>query len=109
MARGTKEQEQAPEVSQDFPYRALMAHPAWEVVDQALGELEDNDDLELRTARRYVVGFIVQQLVNAGQAHPPLPEGFKGRLRYQLVAEVETTEFGARIGKPKKRPALHAK
>ncbi len=71
MARRTKEPEQAAVVGDDFPYRTLMNHPAWPVVDEALAELEENDDLELRTARRYVIGSLIQQLSEAGLI-PPL-------------------------------------
>jgi hypothetical protein len=72
MARGTEEQEQTSEVGTDFPYRILMTHPAWSIIDSALAELESNDDLELRTARRYVVGYLVQQLAESGQIPPAI-------------------------------------
>ncbi|HZK80221.1 MAG TPA: hypothetical protein VFC46_04120 [Humisphaera sp.] len=72
MARGTEEQEQAPEVGPDFPYRTLMTHPAWAILDSALAELESNDDLELRTARRYVIGYLIQQLAESGQIPPAI-------------------------------------
>lgn len=66
MARGTKESKQAARVGAEFPYKHLMKHPAWSAVDRALGELESNSDLELQTARRYVVGYLVQQLIAQG-------------------------------------------
>jgi len=84
MARGTKEQKQTPEVSADFPYRAWMTHPAWAIVDNALAELEDNDDLELRTARRYVIGYLLQQLAAQGLVPPadgPMGAKFRGVLK----------------------------
>jgi hypothetical protein len=75
MARGTEEQEQASDLNPDFPYRALMNHPAWRVIDQALGELEANDDVELRTARRYVIGYLLQQLATKGLTPPAIAVG----------------------------------
>jgi hypothetical protein len=72
MARRTEEQEQTPEVGPDFPYRTLMTHPAWPIIEGALADLESNDDLELRTARRYVVGYLIQQLAERGQIPPAI-------------------------------------
>jgi hypothetical protein len=69
MAR-TKEQEQIAKVSEDFPYREFMSHPAWKVLDKALGELEANDDVEVTTASRYVVGFLIKSLVEKGLTLP---------------------------------------
>jgi len=66
MACGTKEQKQAAEIGDEFPYRHLMKHPAWAAVNRAVEELESNSDLELQTARQYVVGYLVQQLVENG-------------------------------------------
>lgn len=75
MARGSKEQEQAPDVAADFPYRAVMGHPAWSVLDDALAELESNDDLAMRTARRYVVGYLIQQLIDRKLTPPAFAVG----------------------------------
>jgi hypothetical protein len=50
----------------------LMSHPAWDVVDHALGELESNDDLELRTARRYIIGYLLSQLIAQGVIPPAI-------------------------------------
>lgn len=93
MARGTQEQEQTPEVAADFPYRMLMSHPAWAIIDGALSDLESNDDLELRTARRYVIGYLIQQLVEQGQvppaiaSRPDVPD--LSQPRYQWILQIE--------------------
>jgi hypothetical protein len=50
------------------PYVALEGTPLWRVVDAALGELEANHDLEVTTARAYVVGYLCQRLATAGLA-----------------------------------------
>ena len=100
MARGTEEQEQAPEVSDDFPYRALMSHPAWAAMDNALGELEDNDDLGLRTARRYVIGYLIQQLVEQGQLPPAIasrPDAPGGaQPKYRWFVEIQMPQPSGR-------------
>ena len=49
----------------DFPYRQLLTHPSWAVLEKAIEELELNNDLELHTASRYIVGFLIQQLTTA--------------------------------------------
>jgi hypothetical protein len=70
MGRGTKEQKQEAEVDASFPYRSLMAHPAWSAIDRALGELESNRDLQLSTPRRYLAGYLLQQLIAEGAISP---------------------------------------
>lgn len=107
MARGTEEQEQAPEVSADFPYRALMSHPAWATIDNALGELENNDDLQLRTARRYVIGFLIQQMVEQGNLPPAIVSrpDTPGRAqpRYRWTCEIEVPEPSRRSSGRRRR------
>ena len=61
MARGTEEQEQAV-IGNVFPYKDYLTHPAWKVVEQAMRDLETNNDLELQTPSRYVVGYLLQAL-----------------------------------------------
>lgn len=97
MAGRSKEQEpKEAQVADDFPYKAWMSHPAWEVVDQELGELEDNGDLELQTARRYVIGSVVKSLAEKGLL-PPLPPPLhplaKGVI-YRWVAIRDEKTFG---------------
>ena len=52
--------------SEKFPYRHLESLPAWDVVDQAVEKLVCNDDLVETTARRNIVGFIVNELSVSG-------------------------------------------
>jgi hypothetical protein len=84
MAIRTEEQKQTPQVSADFPYRQYMSHPAWRVLEEALNDLESNDDLELRTAARYVIGYLVMQLSKQGLTPAALPTGSKnGKIPYR--------------------------
>lgn len=46
----------------EFPYENLQATKAWNIVDDAIGQLVKNNDLKETTARRYIVGFILKQL-----------------------------------------------
>ena len=90
MARGTEEQEQTAGIGSDFPYLKLMNHAAWAVVDEALADLESNGDLELQTARRYVVGSLVKALADKGLLPPndpdQLPANERGG-RYRWIYE----------------------
>lgn len=90
MAR-TKEQEQNAPVRDEFPYRKFMSHPAWKVLEEALAELEANDDLELTTASRYVVGFLIQVLVEKGLTFPQIADELGKthvKFQWQLIGNV---------------------
>lgn len=43
-------------------YEAFRSHPAWSALEKALVALAANDDVELRTAKRYVVGYLLDSL-----------------------------------------------
>ena len=45
-----------------FPYSKFEDTDLWKAIDTALAELEKNGDVQLTTARRYVVGYLCQQL-----------------------------------------------
>jgi hypothetical protein len=48
------------------PYVAYENAVAWRAIAGAIGELEDNHDLELRTARPYVIGLLCERLAASG-------------------------------------------
>lgn len=58
----------------DHPYRRFEETKLWETVDRAIGELVENQDLEEKTLRRYIVGYLVQELVNAGLVETDSPD-----------------------------------
>ena len=47
------------------PYLAFEGTPEWEAIDDALRDLEENRDVEITTARPYVVGYLVRALTQA--------------------------------------------
>jgi hypothetical protein len=49
------------------PYQEYEGSPLWKVVDQAVGDLVNNGDVEEKTHRSYIVGYICK-LVSAGGA-----------------------------------------
>jgi hypothetical protein len=44
------------------PYSEYERTGLWAAIDAALADLEQNRDVELSTAREYVVGYLCQQL-----------------------------------------------
>ncbi len=79
-------------MSADFPYKSFESHPAWKIIEQALAELDDNDDLELRTAKRYVIGHIISALAKSGVLPAPTCEEFEVFLRFPVVKPVSSRE-----------------
>ena len=47
-----------------YPYSELENTKSWNVVDQAINDLILNGDLEEKTSRKYIVGYIVQCITN---------------------------------------------
>ena len=47
------------------PYVEFEGTELWRRLDKEIAALEHNGDLELTTARRYVIGYLCKQLVNA--------------------------------------------
>ena len=52
------------------PYSALESLPSWPVLERALGDLVENGDLEERTQRAYLVGYLCKALKDAGVLLP---------------------------------------
>ena len=44
------------------PYIEYENTPIWIVIDKAIYELEENQDVKLSTAREYVIGYICKQI-----------------------------------------------
>ena len=56
------------------PYQRFEGSDLWRLLDHEIGELEGNGDLELTTARQYVIGYLCQQLVAARLASTRTPD-----------------------------------
>ena len=46
----------------NHPYEKFENTNLWQVVEQSIFELEENQDLKLTTASEYVIGFICKKL-----------------------------------------------
>ena len=57
----------------EHPYSQYERTPLWEAIDAAISTLEQNRDVELATAREYVIGYLCQQLVARLVVKPASP------------------------------------
>lgn len=46
----------------DHPYKEFEKSVSWHIVESAIEELVNNGDLEEKTAREYIVGYIIKCL-----------------------------------------------
>jgi hypothetical protein len=56
-------------MSDDFAATAYLEfrdYPAWTVVDRAINDLIENQDIDETTVHELIVGYIVKSLVEAG-------------------------------------------
>ncbi len=44
------------------PYQKFENTKLWQVIEKAISDLEENQDLKLTTLKEYVVGYICNQL-----------------------------------------------
>jgi hypothetical protein len=52
-------------MNDDFPYKELKKHAVWKVLDRGIKDLQANGDIEARTAREYIVGYLSKVLLEA--------------------------------------------
>jgi hypothetical protein len=45
------------------PYVDYESHPLWVVIEQAIDQLVENNDLTEQTPREYIVGYICKQIL----------------------------------------------
>ncbi|MEJ2218739.1 MAG: hypothetical protein P8099_19300 [Gemmatimonadota bacterium] len=45
------------------PYRQYESSPVWTVVEEAIRDLEDNQDIEVTTSHHYVIGYLCEQII----------------------------------------------
>ncbi len=49
----------------DHPYQEFQKHPLWKVLNRGIKDLQANGDLEEKTAREYIVGFLSKLLLES--------------------------------------------
>ena len=45
------------------PYVELKNTECWSIIEQAINDLIENNDLEEKTPKEYIVGYIVQRVI----------------------------------------------
>lgn len=45
-------------------YKKYEKMKAWKVIEKSLNDLKNNQDLEEKTERKYIVGYLCKQLTN---------------------------------------------
>ncbi len=78
-------------MTSNHPYAAYEGTPIWRALDEALRDLEGNQDVKLTTVRKYVVGYFAQ-------AVSPIEREVPGA--GDLVRETEALEMVERITDP---------
>jgi hypothetical protein len=77
-------------------YHALLESTLWKAVDTALADLERNKDIELRTARALVVGYVCQLIRDAEGASETVGGQFawvtRGKTLGGLIKELKSFE-----------------
>jgi len=48
----------------EHPYSAFEKDPLWNIVKKAINDLEKNQDIKLRTPKKYVVGYLTKVVRN---------------------------------------------
>lgn len=66
------------------PYEVYEGTPAWRVVDRAVKALAKNGDIKEETNRKYIVGFLCEQLATANLTQSePQPVAVQAESRRQ--------------------------
>ncbi|NHC39379.1 hypothetical protein G6549_05335 [Bacillus sp. MM2020_1] len=47
------------------PYKQFENTPLWNIINKAIAELVENDDIELKTQKEYIVGYISKLLIES--------------------------------------------
>jgi hypothetical protein len=47
----------------EHPYKEFESLVVWKTIDKAIAELEENQDLVLKTPREYVIGYLCKTLI----------------------------------------------
>jgi len=50
----------------NHPYKSLEGQPVWSVLEQAIRDLVDNQDILEQTSRAHIVGYVAKRLVESG-------------------------------------------
>jgi hypothetical protein len=52
----------------EHPYKEFESLSIWKSIDRAVTDLEENNDLQITTAREYVIGYLCKSVVESYNA-----------------------------------------
>ncbi len=61
----------------EFPYSQFAKTKLWKAIDKAIADLEKNQDLELTTNRKYVVGYLCKSITDQKSISKTTPQPSK--------------------------------
>jgi hypothetical protein len=47
---------------QEYPYKKFENTELWKIIDESIDNLVNNQDLEEKTIRKYIVGYLVKRI-----------------------------------------------
>lgn len=71
------------------PYAQYKNTEEWVIIEYLLNELENNQDIELKTAPEYVIGYLVEKLRNK--------DLFKDKEQLKTIIKGATSGLGVRL------------
>lgn len=71
------------------PYIQYKNTEEWLIIEYLLNELENNQDIELKTAPEYVIGYLVEKLRNK--------DLFKDKEQLKTIIKGTNNSFGLRL------------
>ena len=71
------------------PYTQYQNTEEWAIIEYLLKELENNQDIELKTAPEYVIGYLVEKLRNK--------DLFKDKEQIKAISQGKAKSFGKAI------------
>ena len=83
------------------PYVQYQDTEEWAIIEHLLTELENNQDIELKTASEYVVGYLVEKLRNKD-----LPKG-KEKAVVKMIGKRINGGVGLRLTANKRKSKIY--
>lgn len=57
-------------ISKKYPYKQYETEPIWAVINKGISDLVENGDIEEKTARQYIVGYLCKVILESKERKP---------------------------------------
>ncbi len=74
----------------EFPYSEYQSSKEWSILEKAINELIENEDIKLTTSPEYVMGYIAKQLFQSKSISHPL---------YKILQDLDAAKIHYRLEK----------